>query len=347
MAGTFTVYNTSRGLNANVTVNATGAYSVLLCTNATASQYYVDSFQLYETANYDQRAWFLLNTTINPTTTSNVSLYLSNTTNNKLTQITLLDDNNLPLEGYYIRANRYYPSLNEYRGVAMLLTDENGEATSYLTPNDVWYRFTVYNAYEEVIYSFVPAQTMYCDPADSSCAVTLTIGGNIVGEYWQTFGEIAFNLSQYTNATHRFFTAQVIDTSGVDGAFVLETYSEGLYLNETECYQTLNASSGMLICEVRKEVKTIAMLWRDGSAAFLGSEEYEPTSSPYGAAGPLMAAITLTGLILVGAATPSLSIAMGLLAIVISYWLQFFEVTATATVAVIIVGVMLIKRVRS
>lgn len=333
------------GINNTFYGNWTNQHTIDVCLTGGATAT-IDSFQIYYAEGYNQRAYFLTHATITNASHANVSLYMSNTTLNKVTYFALTDDNNLPLDDYYITALRYYPALNQYYGVAMVLTDNNGEANTYLTPNDIWYKFLVTQMDGTVIELFTPARTIFCDPSAYSCNVELNVGGQIVGEYWQYHGQVAHSCT-YDNVT-RYLTCTVTDASGVLNSFTLTTYKVGAYANTTDCYQALNASTGTLSCYITNTTQEVTWLltgW--GSEYYLGSGSFYTTSTPYGDIGLFAAFAVFAALTFLGAAvSPGLSIALGLLALGVTRWLQLYDVSYGALGAIVIVGLIFVWRLR-
>ncbi len=75
----------------------------------------------------------------------------------------------------YVDFMRYSPASNTYYTVAMLKTDANGQGTTYIRPNDVWFKISAKKDLE--ILSIFSPQTIPCDPAASFCTLELKLPG--------------------------------------------------------------------------------------------------------------------------------------------------------------------------
>jgi hypothetical protein len=140
----------------------------------------------------------------------------------------------------------------------------------------------------------------------------------------------------------------VTDASGVLNSFTLTTYKVGAYANTTDCYQALNASTGTLSCYITNTTQEVTWLltgW--GSEYYLGSGSFYTTSTPYGDIGLFAAFAVFAALTFLGAAvSPGLSIALGLLALGVTRWLQLYDVSYGALGAIVIVGLIFVWRLR-
>lgn len=346
MDALFNVWNADRTAHTNTTVNATGVDYITVCFEP-SEDFWVDSFQLYGSNGWNQRAYYLLNASVDPATTYNISLYLSNSTLNKLTQFSLTGADSLPYTNGYIIVERYYLDTNQYAGVSHMLTDENGESTTYLTPNNVYYIYKVVDAYSTDIETFRPSQTIFCSPSADYCTVALTIGSDTTGKWWTYTQSITHSCETAEIGDRYYITCEVTDTSGLINSFELATYSVGMYANHSDCFSYINSSSGTISCNIsNSSTETAWILTAKGSSLNLDGGSIFRGVNQYGMAGPMMAFAITGGLAFFGAAlSPGTTILMTIVGVTTSVWVGFVQLNAGALIGLIVLGLFLAKKV--
>ena len=347
MSATFTVYNATRDLNANITVNATSAYSALLCVNTTiGSTYYLDSFQEYDAPSYNQRNWFVRNGSFSQTHTLNISLFNANESTTKHTKFVVKDENGLAVSNAYVTAQRYYPSDNSYLGVAMIKTDENGEATSYLVPNEVYYKFNIIEGWE-VTASFNSRQVI-CDPGDTECVVNLQKGGGELTGYWQYADKISsscgFNAS--TNISYCSFE----DASGAFNYYEYTVLKLGIKNHETVCETNTTASSATLTCNVTGygDGEYTGSVTGFGSINLINGHDFNvgDLTSLFGTDAAMLGALVGITITFAAAGSAAASLVFGALGLLVGALLGFFVVDAMTIAAALVLAIIIAWKVK-
>ncbi len=120
----------------------------------------------YQTSNY-----YFVNENISNSVT-NLRLGLLPITSTTVFIVKLLDQYNLPVNGYYINIDRFYPGLNEYRTVQTLKTDSNGQSVGFIEINNVQYRFVVKDPNGNIVYT---SDTRVITPQSSPYTITINL----------------------------------------------------------------------------------------------------------------------------------------------------------------------------
>ena len=349
MDATFTFYNATHGVGYNVTVNVTNTAFVLLCFVNNSQQYYMDSFQSYQGANptqYNQRNWFINNASITPVTQVNVSLFNANATTTKNTKITFKDQNGLKISGAFITAQRYYPGSNSYLGVAMVRTDNAGEAVTYLVPNLEFYRFTTIENYE--VTATFTSQQIVCDPGLTQCLVTLQKGGGELPGYWQYYDQITSNCGfiAATNISYCTFT----DASGTFNYYEYTVLKLGIKNHEVICQTNTTASSGTLTCNTTGYGygEYTGSLIGHGSTDLIAGHDFVNggLTSLFGTSVAFLAVLLVPTIIFAVAASPAAALLFAGASVLISAMVGLLVIDSTTIAALVIIGLLVAWKVK-
>jgi hypothetical protein len=107
---------------------------------------------------------------------TNYPIYLFNSSSNttKVTQITVITYNNVPVPNVFVNIQQQNITSGTYYQIDSLLTNPAGTVQSVLTPNSIFYKFTVKAQDGSVLSDYVP-QLITCGALETTCLVTLTI----------------------------------------------------------------------------------------------------------------------------------------------------------------------------
>lgn len=350
MGVAFWVFNTDRTLNVtyNFTWNDTNCTTV--CIWPTDASFLVDSFQTYEDngTSYDPRAYFLDNATIS-NVTQNISLYLLESTLGTQISITLQDEGGLGVGEALIYFSRYYPGENLYRTIAMVKTSEDsGEASTYLRPNDAWHRITIV-ADHEVIGTY-PARQIPCDPAYTSCPLTLSV---VIGETGEWFSYITGFPNAWAepctyNETGRTLACSWVSTTGLMKYTRLRLWYFGVFNKTLICDTNTTTTSGTLLCSIP--------LTYNGTFNYLFAAHFAqevtidsgmiemPTTATFAAIGLLPTLLLFLALAFAGLWNPTVSIVLGYIALVAAWAMMLLNIEIVALVALgVVVGMIAYK----
>ena len=221
-----------------------------LCAHPVGTAFNVDAFISYYSnqteAVYQPRQYLLRNSLLNSSNLQEINLYLLNTTYAKQTTITVKDNTGIGKEAIYLSIQRYYPGENIYRTIAMGKTGTVGYATTYLRPNDIYYKIIAYDV-DGVVQEVFTEQFVSCDPSATACELTLQFTVEDVGYYWDYYGNIASSCS-FSNATVPLITCTFADTSGLVNTFELKAWKFGATSRDELCSDSSTDSSGTLFC---------------------------------------------------------------------------------------------------
>ena len=207
-----TIEPTNPLIQTNYTFSFTNVNNTALCINPANATAVVDSVQVYYNAStYPQRSYFLLKLPIS-NNTQNLSLYLRGSSIAKLTEITLVNSVNLGYPNAYLAIERAYPGENIYKTIAMAKTSDAGLATTYLEPNDPWYKFVVYNYDGTIINEFSPLQ-ISCGSSTDKCTLTLRLPGDVYGVKYEQLGALNWRCG-FDNSSN-ISSCNFTDTSGI------------------------------------------------------------------------------------------------------------------------------------
>ncbi len=336
----------------NNTYNATsaGISTYELCIFPSFATIYVDSFQEhFKDGEYPLRNYFLDNATVT-NSSSNFNIYLLNETFAKLISLTLDDANGQPYTNAFIYFNRYYAEENSYKTVSMCQTDDNGQCTTYLFPNDIFHRIVVVRG-GEVINTFTP-QTISCDPAESICPLTLSLSQGSFANYFDYSDKIASSCS-FNNATN-VSSCTVTDTSGLVLSSTLKVEKKGLFTDTVACTSTLSTASGTHLCSLGNiegdYISTLTARVGSNTETTLLQQDYiSSPSTPVFKSTSNLFVLGFLGFAVVGIGlfNPAISILGGILLVLAGLFMGVLDVSVTGAVAVVIVGIALMLKMRS
>jgi len=95
----------------------------------------------YESSNYSVRNYYLYDATLYSNSTQDIGLYLLKDTVGENVLFHTTDSAGANYPNVYGKIQRYYVGENVYRTVAMIYTDDQGEALTNLDLLDTWYKF--------------------------------------------------------------------------------------------------------------------------------------------------------------------------------------------------------------
>lgn len=273
----------------------TGANNYSLCIYPNWSGYTVDSMMQYEATGYDPRTHYLAEASIT-NTTQDIDLYLQSNTSTSLITMQVLNSLGLPEEDVYIYVARYYIDTDTYTTIAILNTDFDGKAYTYLTKNTVWYRFTLIQD-GEVLEQYSPTIV-------TEDTLTFQLTQQRTSEYFEYYDSLAWNCTWPGNTT----TCTVMDTSGLMASANLKVWrwSSLGYIDLCDTEDT--GSSVTLVCPMGSLTGYIfyyslsATFQESTSVLESGFINHLGTSNIYGNMGVFVALIVLLVLTFIGVA---------------------------------------------
>jgi len=222
---------------ANYTVPST---EHILCMYPAWATFDADLFMDYGGTNtsWPQRSYFLTNHTIS-NATETIYLYALETEKATIVPVTVIGYSGAVMQDAIVVVQRYYPSDNSYKDVAMGRTSATGVANIRLQLYDAWYRFIVEKD-GVVLKQF--------DRMQVSNAIELRLQENVINNYWSVYGKVA-GACNYLGATANF-TLQCTgaDTSGKVQSWNLLAKKMGAVSWESVCDVSGTGSAVTLNC---------------------------------------------------------------------------------------------------
>jgi hypothetical protein len=224
----------------NFTFADNNTYSI--CTTPGWASFDVDMEAKYynTTDGYVTRNYYFQNTTLS-NSTQNVYLYtILDTTDTPDITFTVRNIENIVQSGVLVKTNRYFIGENQYRLVAIGRSDDYGSTIIPLYTPSTWYQFilekngTVLNTYSQLILTSTSI-TLYTSPTE------------YLG-YMDYYDDITYSCTNSTVGNSVTISCLVSDTSNTVDYFTLEVKRAFGITNVTECTNTLDATSGTLIC---------------------------------------------------------------------------------------------------
>lgn len=152
---TFNIWANDPTMMKNISFNNTGVGEVDICSSPGNIPYHANALIQYSdvgSINYTTRTFFLVGTILS-NVTQNISLYLLNRTYSTSFIETLVDNQNKPVSGAYIFAQRYYPATDTWRTVEASRTSDVGSTIGDFEINTPDYRFYILDSNGTQLYS--------------------------------------------------------------------------------------------------------------------------------------------------------------------------------------------------
>lgn len=301
------------------------------------------STQTFESTGYAQRTYNLNGANLTNTTT-NVSLYLVNESTSKFTIITVKTSTGAFAQGAVVTMEHYDEGTGEYHTVGVETTDSQGEASTYVLINEVYYKFTV--DYENETQTFAP-QKINCDPTSSTCYVTLTLGSGVYGTYSEYYGAIS-GLCTYENSTS-LLVCTALDSTGVSRDYVLEVWKTSTLSTELNCSNSSSDISVTLGCDLGNTTNNTyhftfyTYIDEDQIILDEGTLDFKTTAS-FGLIGALIAWMMIFGFAMLGSWNPTVSAILAVIGFGLSQYMELIAIEWGAVgLLVVVVGIFIFK----
>lgn len=346
MGSTFTLYQDTIAANSTISfttaVNVTNAYVCIFPSNAS---FQVNSFQDYVfDPAFDRRQYFLLNNTASNTTQSFI-LYLLQVVYGSSTTIKVLDEFYSPVEDAYVYVERFYPSDNSFRTVAMVRTDNSGEGQTFLQHNVPYYRFKVWRDGRIVLVS--QSQKVITE-VGADTVVTLVIGTDTISEELQQYGSIEYSLT-FNNLT-RNWCLTYIDTQSVANPSCLSVQN---LRNGTQVYnQCLTSQTGSMCYSMGGNVpmhSKATYYTTSPRYTVIASEEIQEQGSlgrQLGNTGIILMIVLLLSFAALSLMNLYIGVVGIILALLLGLWLNITGLSTMAIISVVIILLLVLFRGR-
>ncbi len=341
--GTFQLYgNTSTGTNYreyNTTVTNTTTVYLCIGTGQTAQ---TNAIIQYSRPGYDRRFYYLTNTTIN-NQVQNISLFELTSALGSLVNVYVQNSEGTPLQSYGINVQRYYIGRNSYETVSGGMTDELGKDSFFLRMNDVYYRFLILRNTTAVYLSDrtkITSENIY-----------ITIAEDTFAELLEQIDGID-NYLTYTNST-RIFEAFYNDGtgSGIIGCLIVDQMN--LSTNSQICNTCSTSSSNTLQCTIPENPRGVyrgtLQITKGGTTTNIQTRivDFVHSRDNFGLDGIMYAILIIILFATMGLYNPSVAVGLSLFGAIVSYWFGFITGVYGALISMIIIGVIVIVKMRT
>ncbi len=311
--------------------------SFAFCFEPTYLNYTITSKVEYEATGYAKNYYYLNDLTLTNITT-NISLYLLNSTKATVTQLKVQDDTQRALQDVYISIQKYDAGTDTFYTVGMAKTDFNGQDIVYLNFYNTFYRYTlVQNGI--VIYSTSTSKI------DSS-PVIFSVPKNYVAGF-REFDDVQYSFS-YNNITENFILSYTL-ASGSQISMCMKVVRRSFSNDTTICNTCETSSSATIYCSISglQNGTYVAQVYATGSLGFKDilttfkgavNTIYDAIGNIDGTIYAIMFGLVILGLFLV---SPVMGILGTILGIVGSIALGFQPLNYTELIGIIIMGIVI------
>lgn len=275
--------------------------------------------------------------TITETTSSDLRLYLINTSESNLIDAHVEDSGNNIEDAYLIVYKRFIPE-NTYRIVRMAATDFAGDAGLYLNKYDTWYRFAI--QYPLGTTTFISSNDYQITKDELN--FNINVGGDILESY-RIIDDvyILLDYNNLTNTTGRI-SYQWIDSNSIVQEGCLEIIQRGALSDTTLSNTCANGTSGELYYDINETGAYYAIAYLESNtnnSLYVVDNlalDFDARFDTFGNFGIFLAFIIILVLVLFGAYHPQISLVMLGFGIIITYFLGFFYMSLTTLAGFII-----------
>lgn len=343
MSAVIDVYNYERTYNLTVNGSWTNTTNVTLCVYPSNTSIVLDSFQEYNGsfAGFSKREYFLRNATLPAGLVVTVPLYALPYSLSSLLSVTVVSQI-LPVENAYITFERYYSDLNQYIGVGMAKTNEDGLGSAYIQPNSIYYRMVI-----EKDFTVLKTTT---STKFAASTITVDVSESGQSEYFRYSNGVAFNCS--FNGTTDLIVCQVIDTSGLVPAVRFTAYEQTPFSTSPVCYnRTTSTASVVFFCDISNITNPVVyslvaeapesdiLLWG-------GTVQSGATAAVFGDVGLFASVGVIAGIAFLGLITPPMLIVMGAFGLVVTVAMGLMNLSLAGIIAVGFLAALLLARMR-
>lgn len=296
---------------------------------------------------YAPRTYYLIDLPIGNNTLTNVSLYMLNYTKATTFKLNLRNSQYEDLQGAYAFVQRFYFENNNYKTVEIGKTDQYGETLAHFVLEDVFYKFLIY--YQgNVVYESLPMQ-VYCVVAP--CELNFAIKSPLPQIYspYPQLEDVVYDL-HYNNIT-KIVSFSWLDTKGGFRTGRLEVIKGTTMKDYTMCNTSSNDVAATLTCNLTNQTGMFtANAYLTGSPEKVVSQigiELRDLWLNLGADGLFWSMILILTLVLAGIWNPIVSVLLGIAGVIIVFIFGLAAIPITTVVAIIIIGGVLIWRLKT
>jgi len=229
------------------------------CFEPSHLEYNISANIEYEATGYEPNYYYLSGYSLT-NLTSNITIYLLNSSLGDPIVLKVLDESKLPVAEAYVSIQKYDAGTGTFYTVGMAKTDFNGEDVVYLNWYDTYYRYSVVQNSELLV--LTGTSKIYSSP----------IRINIPRTYeftYEKFKNIAYTLT-FNNLTHNFILSYT-DTTGDVADACLRVTKRTLRNDTVICLNCESSASATIFCDISTygNGTYIAQFYATGSLGYI------------------------------------------------------------------------------
>ena len=297
----------------------------------------------YTASSYITRLYTLPTQYINNITT-NISLYLLNSSKSTTFIVYVRDSSYVDVVGGAVYIQRYYPGTDTWTTIEVVETNDEGKALGHFVTEDVFYRFLVY--VDGTLELTSTPTKIFCEA--SPCTITLTLPGEsgYVQESNLSNLDYSFTYSPSTEAFTYTYTDSDADAAG--GRLYVFRANFGNITKTTICNTSSSASSGVLTCDITNYVNGTyygyAYNIRNTTELLqiLIVQKTRNTINNFGLDGLIWAAFFIIAIVMIGLVNPAVAITFAVGGVIFVSLLGIAVIPYVSLFAIITIGVYLL-----
>jgi hypothetical protein len=257
---------------ANISLESTNPLTI--CTSAfpTNGNLVVDAtIKYYQGENYAIEYYNIFNTSLNESTSKNISLYDLNVSFSTDFQFSFVGEDFLPVAEALVYIEREYLTEDIFKIVELPITDSEGKTIIHMQRNDIRYNIRVIKN-GEVLGNFEDLIAFCRDFTIGDCRIDLNAQssrGNVF-QYNEEIG-LFYSPPVYDSNLSRI-TFEFSTNDGLPKLVSLNVTRNDVFGNRTLCHTASNTASGTLICPISSQITDailIATVGVDGQTALI------------------------------------------------------------------------------
>lgn len=334
----------SNGVNINnATRSFRGNWSYRLCSFPPWINLTSDVKASYNATGYSNRNYFSQSLVLS-NITQNISFYLLTTDASSTVLINVKDNNGVNIEGAVVKILRFYPGTGRLDMVQSLQTDFNGNTIAKLTLYDVFYKIIVEK----------DGQVVFSSDPRLITGTIINLNTNPASSFINVFTNLqnaSYSLT-YNNITQRF-TFTYSSTSDIITGGCLKVIKKTASKDYSICNTCSTSVASSIQCQINQTeqgafVATGQLDFIGGSLEDVARDSVRSlfADRAFGLNGVFMASIFILTLGFLGLFSPVLAILFTVVGFIFAVAMGFYPLPYVSAVSVIVVGVILMTRMK-
>lgn len=333
----------------NFTFNLTNSSYYDICVSNVA-QFTTDTTIRYYNTSYSTRFYYLDRYNASGSAAQNISLFLLGNSDSSPVSFEIRESDGVTgANDVIIYADRFYTTQNAYKTVSSARTDSDGNAFTYLKMNTVEYRIRLFRngTLENTI-----GKSVFGGDAAVGLTRAYTLAATVITDIVNFWLKTLYGCT-VSNTTAIVTCVYDDPTNNLNQMFL--TVAINATFNPVRICQTSStAVQDVLTCNLSSSGNGTYFYWLQGKYGADNTPHVIDSGSftiglniPFGREGLIFAVFLIIAMSMLGSYNPTVTIFMGIIALVISVGMGFVVVGASALVGIIIVGFIAAYKQRS